>query len=392
MKIEELNVRNFRSFRDARMRNIPPLCVVVGANGSGKSTLFDVFSFLRDSLQLNVSKAIQKRGGFREVMSRESDGPIKIEVKFREHGGRLATYSLEIGEECGSAIVLRELLHFRTGQRGRPWHLLDFSRGQGHAIVNEADIDKPNAKERRRKEALESPDLLAIKGLGQFKAFKLISEFRRLVENWHISNIQINDARISQEDGIAEHVSSRGENLALVAQHLKQYHPEILATVLEKMARRVPGIAHVEPCGMDDGRVVLRFKDGSFKDPFVARHVSDGTIKMFAYLLLLHDPNPFPLLAIEEPENQLYPSLMDSLAEEFQDYADRGGQVFVSTHSTELLNAVELPNIFWLEKHQGYSTIHHAADDEQLKSLVAEGDRPGALWRQQLFGNAHPAE
>ena len=56
------------------------------------------------------------------------------------------------------------------------------------------------------------------------------------------------------------------------------------------------------------------------------RQVSDGTIKMFAYLVLLNDPKPYPLLAVEEPENQLYPELLPELAEEFRDYARRGGQ------------------------------------------------------------------
>ena len=65
-------------------------------------------------------------------------------------------------------------------------------------------------------------------------------------------------------------------------------------------------------------------------DPFIDRYVSDGTMKMFAYLVLLHDPAPHQFLCIEEPENQLYPTLLHELAEEFRDYAQRGGQVFVS--------------------------------------------------------------
>ena len=92
------------------------------------------------------------------------------------------------------------------------------------------------------------------------------------------------------------------------------------------MGRRVPGISKVEATNTEDGRVVLKFKDGSFKDPFISRFVSDGTIKMFAYLILLYDPAPHPLLCVEEPENQLYPTLLRELAEEFIDYADRGGR------------------------------------------------------------------
>ena len=66
------------------------------------------------------------------------------------------------------------------------------------------------------------------------------------------------------------------------------------------------------------------------------------------YLILLYDPNPHPLLCVEEPENQLYPRLLPELAEEFRAYSERGGQVFVSTHSPDFLNATQLQEVFWL--------------------------------------------
>lgn len=95
--------------------------------------------------------------------------------------------------------------------------------------------------------------------------------------------------------------------------------------------------------------------------------------------------NRDPLLAVEEPENQLYPILLHELAEEFREYAQRGGQVFVSTHSPDFLNAVKFEEIYWLEKQNGFSTARRVSDSELLRHLVAEGDRPGILWRQGLF-------
>jgi len=390
MKIVELNIKNYRVFRDARLREVPDLCVLVGANGSGKSTLFDVFSFLKDALTLNVTKAFMRRGGFSEVVTRDSKGPIEIEVKFRESGGRLATYSLQISSDNGKGIVEREILKFRRGQRGQPWHFLNFSRGSGFAIVNEEDYGDPHAEPKREEQALESPDILAIKGLGQFQRFRIVSEFRRLIENWHISDFHIQDARPSAEEGLAEHLSSRGENLSLVAQYLHDYHPEVFGEILERMKSRVPGIQTVDAKPTEDGRILLRFQDGAFKDPFIARYVSDGTIKMFAYLVLLFDPTPFPLLAVEEPENQLYPVLLGELCEEFRAYAERGGQVFVSTHSPDFLNAVRLEEIYWLSKNNGITEISKASSNERLKRLVDEGDLPGVLWNQGLFEGADP--
>jgi predicted ATPase len=247
---------------------------------------------------------------------------------------------------------------------------------------------KPGATQQRKEYVLDEPTVLAIKGLGQFREFRVVSEFRNLIENWHISDFHIADARPSAEDGYAEHLSTRGDNVAQVAQFLWEHHRDRFHQILDSMKRRVPGVEKVEARPTEDGRLVLRFQDGAFKDPFIARYVSDGTIKMFAYLVLLHDPKPFPLLAIEEPENQLYPELLPELAEEFRDYARRGGQVFVSTHSPDFLNGLKLDEIYWFAKRGGFTTIHRASDSELLKSLSAEGDLPGALWKQGLFRGA----
>jgi predicted ATPase len=385
MQIENIEIRNYRLFRLAELKDLPQLTLVVGANGSGKSTLFDVFSFLKDALAQNVGVAVARRGGFRELVSRGENGPIGITVKFRESGGRLATYQLDVGEDKGRPVVDREILKFRRGQHGQPWHFVDFSRGKGTAITNESAYGQKGAKAERKDYALDDPGVLAIKGLGQFKEFRVVSEFRSLIENWHISDFHISDARPSAEAGYAEHLSTRGDNIAQVAQYLYESHTDQFEKVLQAMKNRVPGVSKVEARPTEDGRLVLRFQDGSFKDPFIARYVSDGTIKMFAYLVLLYDPKPHPLLAVEEPENQLYPELLYELIEEFRAYALRGGQVFVSTHSPDFLNGAQLDEIYWLVKKDGFTEIKRASESELLRNLVVEGDLPGALWKQGLF-------
>lgn len=388
MKIEQIEVRNYRSFCHAVFEDLPPMVVVVGANGTGKSTLFDVFSFLKDALTQNAATAVARRGGFRELVSRGEKGSIGITIKFRESGGRLATYVLQVAEDHGRVVVEREILRYRRGRHGKPWHFVDFSRGVGSAITNESVYGEEGAEEKREEYKLDDPSILAIKGLGQFREFQVVSEFRSLIENWHVSDFHIADARPSNEAGYAEHLSNRGDNGAQVAQYLYENHRERFNQVLKAMSQRVPGVNNVEAKPTEDGRLVLRFQDGSFKDPFIARYVSDGTIKMFAYLILLYDPKPHPLLAVEEPENQLYPEMLIELAEEFRDYARRGGQVFVSTHSPDFLNGVEINEIFWLAKKNGFTIVRRASNNELLLGLVEEGDLPGALWKQRLFEGA----
>lgn len=385
MQIDSIEIKNYRLFRHVLLSDLPRMVVVVGANGSGKSTLFDVFSFLKEALTQNVATAVARRGGYAELVSRGETGPIEIIVKFRESGGRLATYQLQVAEDGGRPVVEREILKFRRGRFGQPWHFVDFSKGRGNAITNEAAYGQEGVEAERKEHILDDPSVLAIKGLGQFKEFRVVSEFRSLIEHWHISDFHISDARSSADAGYAEHLSTHGENVAQVAQYLYHNHRECFDRVLEVMSQRVPGVKGVEAKPTEDGRLVLRFQDGSFKDPFIARYVSDGTIKMFAYLILLYDPQPHPLLAVEEPENQLYPELLTELVEEFRDYARRGGQVFVSTHSPDFLNGAALEEIYWLVKDGGFTSVRRASDDALLKRLVAEGDLPGALWKQGLF-------
>ncbi len=390
MQIESIEIKNYRLFHHAKLSNIPRLCVLVGANGTGKSTLFDVFSFLKDALAMNVGKAVSKRGGFKELASRGfANDPIELTLQFRldiTGKERLVTYLLRVEPDpTGRAVVAREILRYKRGASGKPFHFLDFTLGEGYAITNEEDFSKQDEELAREVQTLDAPDILAVKGLGQFDRFKAASALRLMIENWHISDFHVSEARPSQEDGFAEHLSTRGDNLPLVASFLFEHHPEAFARILTAMKARVPGVSLVEPKQTEDGRLVLRFQDGSFKDPFVARHVSDGTIKMFAYLVLLNDPQPYPLLAVEEPENQLYPELLPELAEEFRSYARRGGQVFISTHSPDFLNALNLEEIYCLRKVDGFTQISRAVDSANLRALVEAGDLPGWLWKQGLL-------
>ena len=399
MQIESLRLKNFRAFKDVTLKDIPRFCVLVGANGTGKSTLFSVFAFLRDAMAGNVTSALAKLGGSRglqEVRSRGSSGPIEIEIKVRtelaDKRSRRITYELHIDERGGRPVVAKEVLRYKRGNRGgRPWKFLDFAFGTGEAVTNELDSVVDESLLTRETQTLKSPDILAIKGLAQFERFPAVMLLGNLIENWHLSDFHISRARPEAEASYAEHLSREGENLSLVVEYLHKNHPQLFQEILDRLKHRVPGVTKVEAKTTEEGRVLLRFQDGAFEDPFLARYVSDGTIKMLAYLVLLYDPAPHPLLCVEEPENQLYPSLLWDLAEEFRAYASRGGQVFVTTHSPDFLNAAHLDEVVWLVKEKGYTQVFRAADDAQLVAYVNAGDQLGYLWNQNLFPGAHPA-
>ena len=394
MRIESIRLKNFKSFRDMEMTDIPRFCVIVGANGTGKSTIFSVFEFLKEALSTNIHTALVKLGGqrgFKEVRTRGEKGNIEIEIKFREKDGApLITYFLSIGEKDDRPFVAREILKYRRGNGGAAQHFLDFKNGEGSAVTNELEGDADDCELKREQQKLRAPEILAVKGLAQFERFKAVMTLGKLIEDWHISDFRISRARPEREMGHAEHLSREGENLALVTEYLRNRHPQVFKTILQRLSQRVPGIAKVDSKATEDGRILLRFHDGAFKDPFLARYASDGTIKMFAYLVLLHDPAPYPLLCVEEPENQLYPTLLEELGEEFRAYAERGGQVLVSTHSPDFLNAATVDEAYWLIKKEGCTAVHRARDNGELTALMAEGDKMGRIWKTGVFSDVEP--
>mgnify|MGYP006292961449 CR=1 FL=1 len=397
MRIESLTIENFKVFKKTTINDLPKMAVLLGTNGSGKSTFFDVFGFLSDSLQNNVTIALNRRGGFHEVITRGCNVDkdlIKFEIKFRNQSNNSektprVTYSLEIGFEKGKAYINREILKYRRGQRtGAPWHFLDFSKGEGNAITNEDEYGNEGAEAKKVSQKVTSPDILAIKGLGQFEQFKAISSFRTLLEKWYVSNFKIEYGRNISDTGISSHLSVTGDNLAQVTKYMYDYHREVFDKILNKLPQRIPGINQVEAKETEDGRIILRFQDKNFEDPFVARYVSDGTIKMFAYMVLLHDPEPHPLLCIEEPENFLHPDLLLQLCEEIREYSERGGQVFVSTHSPDFVNGLQLDELFFIAKDTGFSTIKASKEDELVKEL-SKDNQLGWLWRNHYIKGAN---
>ena len=387
MQIEALRIHNFRVFQDVTVENIPQMAVFMGQNGAGKTTFFDVFGFLHDCLSNNVRSALAKRGGVGEVISRDQTGDLQFVVTFRPSPDEpVITYELTIGlNERHVPVVKKEVMRFRRGQYGAPWKILDFANGEGVAAEGDLQSYEDVQIATRAPQKVSAPDILAVKGLGQFENFPAISALRKLIEDWYVSDFDIESARGRQEAGYRESLSTTGDNLAQVAKFLYDNHRERFDSILRAMRERVPGVASVEAKVTEDGYVILRFQDGRFKNPFSSKFVSDGTIKMFTYLVLLSDPSPHALLCVEEPENQLYPELLAQLAEEFRHYANIGGQVFISTHSPDFLNAIRLEELYCLVKEDGYTKIIRASDSPLIASLYQEGDLLGALWSQGIL-------
>lgn len=385
-RIEYLKVGNFRALREVELKNLTPLTVLLGPNGSGKSTVFDVFAFLSECFELGLRRAWDKRGRAKELKTRGSNGPVVIEIKYREPGYPLITYHLAVDELRGSPVVLEEWLRWKRGSHGQPFRFLNYREGQGQAVSGEL----PDAEDHRIEIPLKSADLLAVNALGQFAEHPRAAALREFITGWYVSYLSTDSARGQPEAGAQERLTRSGDNLANVIQHLAEQHPERLERIFEVLRRRVPRIERVLAELMPDGRLLLQIKDAPFSHPVLAKFASDGTLKMLAYLLLLYDPHPPPFIGIEEPENFLHPRLLPELAEECRSATEQT-QLLVTTHSPFFLNQLrpDEVRVLWRDE-QGYTQTRRAADLAGVHEFVQNGALLGDLWIEGQLGVGDP--
>ncbi|HAO32603.1 MAG TPA: AAA family ATPase [Candidatus Competibacter sp.] len=387
-RIEYLRVENYRALKAIELREITPITVLLGPNGSGKSTVFDVFNFLSECFQFGLRHAWDRRGRARELKTRGQNGPIVFELKYRELPGTpLITFHLAVDEEGGKVFVAEEWLAWRRGKRvGQPFRFLDYRRGQGSAISGK----EPDESDKRIESPLRSADLIAVNTLGQFAEHPRVAALREFITDWYVSYLSIDDTRGQPEAGPQERLSKSGDNLPNVIQYLKEQHPDCLESIFEVLRRRVPRLEKVLADPMPDGRLLLQIKDAPFDRPVLSRFASDGTLKLLAYLTVLHAPEPPQFVGIEEPENFLHPRLLPQLAEECR-AATQHSQLLVTTHSPFFLNAMRPEEVRVLYRdEQGYTQAVRASDIQGVTDFLSAGASLGHLWLEGRFGVGDP--
>ena len=420
-KIEGFRIKNYRVLKDVTLgklwnmqqaKPLAPMTAVIGKNGVGKSSLFDAFGFLGDCLKLGVEEAcdIKERGGFDRIRSQGRDAPIEFQIYYRQNrDARPITYELAIDtDKSGRPYVIQERLRQRRRlqRHGRPFSFLILEEGKGVVWKGEeqgqqidegtADFDLlkfmeeiesgTQTEESRETEIIELQDKrkLGIATLGALKQHPRISAFRQFIEGWYLSYFTPDAARSLPLAGPQRHLNIHGDNLGNVVQFMEREHPKRFKSILDRIAEKIPGIDSIDTEVSSDKRLLLRFNDKGFDDPFYAQQMSDGTLKVFAYLLLLEDPTPPPFICIEEPENGLYHKLLETLATEFRTRATgqkNAPQLFITTHQPYFVDALKPEETWILEKGtDGFSSIRRASEDATVNAMVDEGLPLGSLW------------
>lgn len=402
--LEGIQIQNFRALRDVTLGktfdnkgdSLPRLMAVIGANGTGKSTLMDALGFVGDCLQEGVQAACDKpqRGGFERLRTQGVPGPIQFEIRYRESAdSRPISYTLHIdGDRHGRPVVVYERLRQRRkGQSsGQPHSFLVIDNGKGTVWAGEASISAEGTH--HGDVAMADRQVLGIATLGTLADHPRIAAFRAFLSGWYLSYFVPQLARSQPMSGAEPHLDSKGENLGKYLQFIQRSNPDAFKSMLTRIATKIPGLVKIEAVPAPDKRLLLAFHAIGYAEPFFQHDMSDGTLKLLAYMLLMEDPDPAPLIGIEEPENGLHHQLLADLAREFKDFARRakGPQVLITTHAPNFVDALSPQEVWILEKgSDGFSRLARAADIPGVKELFAEGIPMGSLWFSNHFGMGH---
>lgn len=403
-KIEGIEINNYGPLRNIVIgktrthqseKELGNLVAVIGPSGNGKSTLADVFGFIADCLEMGVEAACDagNRGGYEKLISQGATDPISIELYYREaKNAKPITYQLVIDVDAvGRPYVKEERLRQRVEKTGWPRSFLHLQAGQGYAFEGTEGGQDDNGKITGQKVEVKLADIRkpGVVTLGAMKQYDRIEKFLQFLKSWYLCYFSPDAARKIQTSAPVPYLDRIGSNINNVAQYMYRENKKDFEKVLKEIQSKLPGIRKIEPLKLENGQMTLRFWEEGFQEPFYSPQMSDGTLKLFAYYLLLHEKNPRQLVFIEEPENGLYHHYLGKLAEEMKRSVGSGytKQLFITTHSPFFVNALYPDDVWVLSKDEtGFSTARRASEYEFVQELSDEGVVLGDMWYSQYFG------
>lgn len=351
--LRSLGARNLLSFGpEADPLELKSLNVLIGPNGSGKSNFLDVVALLRSSAN-ELRREILRGGGILEwIWKGQPEGQASVDAEVA--GGNPSEYlhhRVVLGVEAQAFSLNGERI-FRHGPKGRSRLLYQWQSGsrvrivgsQGLQILSKSAIDPGLSILAQRRDPEGFPDITFLA-----EAYSRIRVYRdwALGRNAELRRPQRTDMRT---DRLEEDCS----NLGLFLGRLRR-KPRARTEVLTRLKDLYEGITDFD-IGVEGGTVQVFFTEGDFTIP--ANRLSDGTVRYLCLLAILCDPQPPPLVCIEEPELGLHPDLIPQIADLLVEASQRM-QLIVTTHSDILIDALsDRPeSVVICEKHDGQTTM-----------------------------------
>jgi len=347
MKILRLNAKGFRSLKDVSWEP-EDLNVVIGPNATGKSNLLRVLELISISARGGLARYVQRSGGMEPLVWDGAAEKIAFTVKMspldrnRDPATDSLTYQAAMKRLGPSSFnIANELLgnfhQVEMGKRSEPFKFLERQYLRGVVFdENEHGLVAPE-------ESLPDDETLLSLARAPFSQNRYVPLFRSDLESWSVyHDLHVNAEAPIRQPVVAKverRVDPDGQNLISVLHTLYTEDREFKNEV---------GMAMKTAFGDDfdelvfppaaDQRIQLRVRWKSLKREQSAADLSDGTLRFLFLLAVLGSPSPAPVIAIDEPETGLHPSMLPIIAEYAVEASSRT-QVIRTTHSPQLLDA-----------------------------------------------------
>lgn len=378
MRIKSLHITGFKSLRDVTWEP-GALNVVIGPNGSGKSNLLTALELLSASAQGRLAKFIQRLGGMWSIVWDGQADNIFFALEFA-NGDELENvkylYSIGISYFKSSSKTWVEQESLSVAKDGSQDFIYkrDMSKDyDGKDCVRYYDIEG-NIKQLDISSEVEA----ALSEMSTYMSGGyIIKKTKGLFYNsslHHIINTSSESIiRIPPQARYEKRVESDGQNLVTVLHTLysedRQFKKDIHAAMQAAFGDDFEEL--VFPPAADQ-RVQLRIRWKSLKREQSLGDISDGTLRFLFLMTVLAAPDPAPLIAIDEPETGLHPSMFPIIAE-YAAQAAKKTQVVFTTHSPQFLDACGpfLPTVTVTGWKNGETTLKNL-DGELLKQWLAD--------------------
>ena len=349
MKILDLQIQGFRSLKEVSWKP-GALNLIIGPNGSGKSNLLKALEMLSISAQGKLNTQVLGEGGMEplvwdgrlpQIQLKLRTSPIDDTFRDKERGS--LTYELmlsRLGVSSAYRIeheILGNYYKFERGEKGSPLIILE--RTPANAVIYD---DKQQGLIAPPEAVPQEESLLSLSA-GPYTANRLIPSFQKWLANWAIYHeFQTHRESLVRKPAISRNerlVSRDGGNLVQVLHTLytsdRDFKRDLNLAMSAAFGDDFDELAF--PPDVDQ-RVQLKLAWKSLKRLQTTSDLSDGTLRFLYLIAILANPTPPPLIAIDEPEMGLHPSMLPIIAE-YARNASRRTQVIITTHSAELLDA-----------------------------------------------------
>lgn len=379
MKIESLEIENFKSIAHINLKHLDMLAVFVGNNGAGKTAIFDTMRFIRECVvNRTISLPLNRRGGFNDLLRRNSETPVigfKLVVSGKKDPEHKFTYILRIEQSDSTAYVGKEDLTEtrKVGRKYENFKIISYRAGKGYI-----------ADPKKEKRELQNTDI-ALGKLGEFSEYKLANAFRNYVANWYFADFFVNTMRDESLDLVdTSKLREDCRNLREVLMAMQQENSEAYKEVVKTMNLCIADIQNIGATKQGN-KTHLQISDTHFKNPFSELSVSDGTLKLLAYITLLAQSEKISFLMVEHPETHIYSETLSILFELFEAAAFEGLQTFLSMHSPDFIKNTDSEGVVIVARKNGITNATKMVSNKLLQKYVSsvgivEAWRDGGLF------------